>query len=164
MIAAVRLHEVPATIYDGFGVPERWAGVLGGLTIFVPIIVVVALVGGRASKAMYRPGLWTTNRVLGAGVAAALALAAVVVAVLALQASSLPLLPDLVERSPVAAQIVDAASPLVAAADRGLGLGLCDGALEGAEACRDGERNGEDGTGRRSSQAVALGAGTLRLR
>lgn len=138
VVAAIRLHEVFGTVYDAIGVSKRWAPVLGGLTIFVPLIIVVAIVGGRASKAVYRPGLWTTNRVLGAAFGGALALTMVAVGLMAAQTVRLPFgLGGLVERSPLGSQIVSWVAPAVGVVDDTLGLGLCDGRLASSvpEAC-----------------------------
>lgn len=130
VIAAVRLHEIFAFVFEGFGLGPTASAIAGGLVIFVPIIVLVALVGGRVSKGVYKPGLWMTNRVLGAATGAALGLALVVVGLIALRASPIPLLPGVVDRSPLAQQVITGAAPVVAAVDDYLGLGLCEGRLK----------------------------------
>jgi hypothetical protein len=138
VIAAVRLHEIPGALYDGLGVSSRWSSILGGLTIFVPIIVVVAIVGGRLSKGVYKPGLWATNRVLGIAFGAGLGIAVITVGLIAARVVELPLgLTGLIERSPIGNQVVAWTSPAVGAVDDALDLGLCDGRLASSveEAC-----------------------------
>lgn len=138
VVAAVRLHEIPAALYDGLGVSARWSAIVGGLTIFVPIIAVVAIVGGRLSKGVYKPGLWATNRVLGIAFGAALGIAVITVGLIAARVVELPLgLTGLVERSPLGDQVLRWTSPAITAVDDALGLGVCDGkvASDVEEAC-----------------------------
>lgn len=128
VLAAVRFHEIPAEVFDAVGLSDRSAKIAGGLAIFVPLIVVTAIVGSRLSRAMYAPGLFTTNRVLGAAFAAALGVAIVVVGLLFARASSLPFV-DLLDRSLIAPRVVDAVAPAASAIDKQLGLDLCGGRL-----------------------------------
>jgi Na+-translocating ferredoxin:NAD+ oxidoreductase RnfE subunit len=101
---------------------------LGGLTIFVPLIVAIAIVGGRAAKGVYKPGLFTTNRVAGAALGAALALCVVAVGLMAVRTQPLPFGVDrLVQRSPLGQQIVDWVAPVVRTTNIALDLGLCRG-------------------------------------
>jgi uncharacterized membrane protein required for colicin V production len=130
VVAAIRFHEIPAVAFDALGLSSRTAAVAGGLAIFVPLIVLTAIVGSKLSKAMYAPGLFTTNRVLGAAFAAALGVAVVIVGLLFARATSLPFgLSDLLDRSLIAPRIVEAAAPAAAAIDERLGLDLCGGRL-----------------------------------
>jgi uncharacterized membrane protein required for colicin V production len=129
VVAAVRLHEIPAVVYDVFGMPSDAANAVGGITIFVPLIVLTAIVGSRLSRAMYRPGLFSTNRVLGAAFAAALAAAAVLVGVLFVRAVAPSGLRDLVEGSLIAPRIVEGAGPAIRTIDDRFGLDLCGGRL-----------------------------------
>lgn len=137
VIAAVRFHEITAIPFELVGLSPTVAAVAGGLLIFIPAIVLVAVVGGRFSKAMFRPGLFTTNRVIGAAFAAALGLALVLVGVLAARTASVPFVGDLVRRSPLATQIVELSAPGITYVDDYLDLGLCSGRLADAapEAC-----------------------------
>jgi uncharacterized membrane protein required for colicin V production len=130
VVAAVRFHEIPALLFDGFGMSARSSAIAGGLAIFAPLIILTAIVGSKLSRTMYAPGLFTTNRVLGAAFAAALGATIVVVALLFARATVLPFgLGELVERSLIAPRILDAASPAVAVVDDALGLDLCGGRL-----------------------------------
>lgn len=130
VIAAVRFHEIPATVYDALGMSARTAAIVGGLTIFVPLIVLTAVVGGRLSRAMYAPGLFTLNRVLGTAFAAALAVSIVVVGLLFARAAALPFgLGDLLDRSLIAPRVIEWAVPVTSALDERLGLDLCGGRL-----------------------------------
>jgi hypothetical protein len=96
----------------------------------VPLIVTIAIVGGRAAKSVYKPGFFTTNRVLGACFGAALAITVVAIGLMALRAESIPFgLGSLVQRSPLGQQIVDWVAPVVRRANSTLDLGLCDGKL-----------------------------------
>lgn len=130
VIVAVRFHEIPKTAFDAIGVSDRWGAFLGGLSIFVPLIVLTAIVGSRAAKAIYKPGLFTLNRVLGAAVAAVLATTMVVVGLLFLRAAPLPLgVGGFVKGSALAPRAIDAAEPAVAFLDERVGLDLCGGRL-----------------------------------
>lgn len=131
VVTAVRFHEIPAIGFEFLGFTPRWAAFLGGLVIFVPLIVLTAMVGSRASKAMYKPGLFTLDRVLGATFAALLAVVAVIVGLLFLRAAPIPFgVGDLVKRSTIARNSIDAAAPVVAAVDNAAGLELCGGKLK----------------------------------
>ena len=130
VLAAVRLHEIPGSILDAFGLAPRTAAVGGGLVIFVPLILLTAFVGSKLSKAVYVPGLFTTNRVLGAAFAAALGLAIVVVGLLFARAISLPFgLGELLDRSLIAPRVIEWVAPVVGVLDERLGLDLCGGRL-----------------------------------
>ncbi len=130
VLAAVRFHEIPGSFFDAIGIAPRTSTVVGGLAIFLPLILITAFVGGRLSKAMYAPGLFTANRVLGAAFAAALAAAIVIVGLLFARATSLPFgLSDLLDRSLIAPRILDGVTPIIGAMDDILGLELCDGRL-----------------------------------
>lgn len=140
VLAAIRFHEIPAIAFELFGLSTRTSAIAGGLTIFVPLIALTALVGGRLSKAMFVPGVFTANRVLGAVFAALLGASIVVVGLLFARAAALPFgLSDLVERSLIAPRILDATAPATAAIDEALGLDLCGGRLGRAipELCED---------------------------
>jgi uncharacterized membrane protein required for colicin V production len=127
VVAAVRFHEVPAAAADVLGVPPRASAAAGGLAIFVPLIVLTAIVGRKIGRAVYAPGLYTANRVMGAAFAAALGASVVVVGLLFARAAALPF--DLLDRSLLAPRIVGAALPVVDALDDRLGLELCGGRL-----------------------------------
>lgn len=130
VIAAIRFHEIPAIAFELIGLSTRNAAIAGGLAIFVPLIALTAIVGGRLSRAVFVPGLFTTNRILGAAFAAALSVAIVVVGLLFARAAALPFgLSDLVERSLVAPRVLDAVAPATAFIDEQLGLELCGGRL-----------------------------------
>lgn len=130
MLLAIRFHEIPKTILTAVGISDRWAAFVGGLVIFVPLIVLTAIVGHRAARAIYKPGLFTLNRALGAGIAAALAIVAVVVGMLFLRAAPIPFgIGDLVKRSVIAPRAISYAEPAVAFLDANLGLDLCGGRL-----------------------------------
>lgn len=129
VVAAIRFHEIPAVAFDVFGLSPTAANAVGGLTIFVPLIAITAIVGSKLSRAMYRPGLFTTNRVLGAVFAAALGAAVVLVGVLFIRAAAPSGLRRLVTDSLLAPRIVDAAAPVASALDERLGLDLCGGRL-----------------------------------
>jgi hypothetical protein len=107
---------------------KRTSLIAGGLTIFVPLIVVIAIIGGRAAKAVYKPGLFTTNRILGAALGAALAVAIAAVALMALRSDRIPFgLGRLVQRSPLGQQLVDWVAPAARGVNTALDLGLCEG-------------------------------------
>lgn len=130
VIAAVRFHEIPAEAFAAVGLSTRNAAIAGGLAIFVPLIVLTALIGRRASRAVFVPGLFTTNRVLGAAFAALLAVSVVIVGLLFARAADLPFgLGRLVERSLIAPAVLEAAAPAVAFVDDALSLELCFGRL-----------------------------------
>lgn len=130
VLAAVRFHEIPAIGFDFLGFSQSWAAFLGGLVIFVPLIVAVAMIGSRASRAMYKPGLHTLDKVLGAAIAAVLAMTAALVGMLFVRSLDFPFgLNDLVRRSAIAPAVIEASQPLIANVDRALGLDLCGGRL-----------------------------------
>jgi len=126
----VRFHEIFATLWRSAGVSRRTSLIAGGLTIFVPLIVAIAIVGGRVAKSVYKPGLFTTNRVLGAAFGGALALTVVAVGLMALRAEHVPFgLGSFVQRSPLGQQVVDWVAPVVRGVNSTLDLGLCNGKL-----------------------------------
>lgn len=128
LVAAVRFHEIFATLYESIGLSHRMSIFAGGLTIFVPLIVVVAIIGGRAAKAVFKPGLFTTNRVLGAAVGGALAVTIAAVAMMALRSPSIPFgAGRFVQRSPLGQQLVDWVAPAVRGVNNVVDLGLCEG-------------------------------------
>lgn len=130
VLAAVRFHEIPAIAFDFLGFSNRWASFLGGLVIFVPLIVVTAIVGSRMSRAMYKPGLFMVDKVLGAAIAAVLAVSLAIVGLLFLRAAPIPFgLGDLVKRSAIATRVIEGAEPAIAFTDDKLGLDLCGGKL-----------------------------------
>lgn len=130
VVAAVRFHEIPGVAFEALGLSARNAAIAGGLAIFVPLIALTAIVGGRLSRAVFVPGLFTTNRVLGAAFAAALAVTVVVVGMLFARAADLPFgLDALIERSLIAPRVLEAAAPAVAYVDDALSLELCSGRL-----------------------------------
>ena len=131
VLAAIRFHEIPAIGFDFLGFSARWAAFLGGLVIFIPLIAATAILGSRASKAMYKPGLFTTNRVLGAALGALLAIVASVVGLLFLRAAPIPFgIGDLVKRSTIAQRAIETAEPAIASIDDVAGLELCGGKLK----------------------------------
>ena len=131
VLLAVRFHGIPAIGFDFLGFSERWAAFLGGLVIFVPLIVLTALVGSRMSRAMYKPGLLTLDKVLGAAIAGVLAITAVLVGLLFLRAAPIPFgIGDLVKRSAIAPRAIETAEPVIAGLDQALGLDLCGGRLK----------------------------------
>jgi uncharacterized membrane protein required for colicin V production len=142
VVAAVRFHEIPAVAYDIFGMSPHAANAAGGLTIFVPLIALTAIVGSKLARAMYKPGLFTANRVLGAAFAAVLGAVVVLVGVLFIRTVAPSGLRRLVNDSLLAPRIVDAAAPLTAAVDDRLGLDLCGGRLARAapEICAEDAR------------------------
>jgi hypothetical protein len=103
------------------------------------LIVLTAWLGSRAAKAVYKPGLFTLNRVLGAAVAAALAVTVALVGLLFLRAAPLPFgIGSFVKGSAIAQPAIDGASPVIAALDDAVGLDLCGGRLKRVidEVCR----------------------------
>ena len=129
VVAAIRFHEIPAVAFDAFGLSARTANAAGGLTIFVPLIALTAIVGSRLSRAMYRPGLFTTNRVLGAAFAAALGAMIVLVGALFVRTAAPSGLRRLITDSLLAPRIIDAAAPVISELDGRMGLDLCGGRL-----------------------------------
>jgi hypothetical protein len=130
VVCAVRFHEIFATLWRSAGLSHRASLVAGGLTVFIPLIVAVAIVGGRVAKSVYKPGFFTTNRVLGAAFGGALALTVVAVGLMALRAEPIPFgIGSFVQRSPLGQQIVDWVAPVVKGVNSTLDLGLCDGKL-----------------------------------
>jgi uncharacterized membrane protein required for colicin V production len=139
VLTAVRFHEIPGAVLEFFGLSQTKADVAGGLVIFVPLIVLTAIVGSRASKAVFKPGLFTTNRVLGAVFGAVLALTVVTVGLLFARSTKLPFgIGRLVETSTIAPRVLKAAAPGVRIVNRDLGLDLCGGRFARAmpEICR----------------------------
>lgn len=139
VLIAVRFHSGPAVVWELFGWSRAWAAFLGGLTIFVPLIVLTAWLGSRAARAVYKPGVFTLNRVLGAVTAAALAVTIALVGLLFLRAAPLPLgIDGFVKGSAIAEPAIEAAEPVIAALDDTLGLDLCGGRLKRiiTEVCR----------------------------
>jgi uncharacterized membrane protein required for colicin V production len=127
VIVAVRFHRLPAGVFEALGADERWALVLGGLTIFIPLIVLVAKVGSRLSRAMYKPGLLSLDKILGATIAAAFALTAVVVGLLFLRSVLPSGASEFLTRSSIASGVVEASAPAITFADERFGLDLCAG-------------------------------------
>jgi uncharacterized membrane protein required for colicin V production len=141
VLIAVRFHSYPAVFWELMGWSQRWAAFLGGLVIFVPLILLTAWLGSRAAKAVYKPGLFTLNRVLGAAVAAALALSVALVGLLFLRAAPLPFgIGNFVRGSAIAEPAIEASEPVIRTLNDTLGLDLCGGRLERVitEVCRSG--------------------------
>ena len=139
VLAAVRFHEIPAAVFEFFGLSQTRSDIAGGLLIFVPLIVLTAIVGSRASKAVYKPGLFTTNRFLGAAFGAVLALTVVIVGLLFARSAKLPFgIGRLVETSTIAPRALKAVAPGVRVVNRDLGLDLCGGRFKRSlpEICR----------------------------
>jgi uncharacterized membrane protein required for colicin V production len=130
VLVAVRFHEIPAIGFDFIGFSRNWAAVLGGLVIFLPLIAIVAMLGSRISRAIYKPGLLMLDKVLGAAIAAALAVVVALVVVLFVRSTKLPLVGDVVGSSTVATKLIDGAEPVIGALDESMGLDLCGGRLE----------------------------------
>jgi uncharacterized membrane protein required for colicin V production len=131
VLLAVRFRGIPAAFAEFLGFSDNVASVIGGVVIFVPLIIVVALVGARMSHAMYRPGLYTLDKVLGAAVAALLAITIAIVGMLFVRSLDIPFgLGDLIKRSAIAPAVIEAAEPTIAVLDDTLGLDLCDGRLK----------------------------------
>jgi uncharacterized membrane protein required for colicin V production len=141
VLLAIRFHSYPAVFWELMGWSQRWAAFLGGLVIFIPLIVLTAWLGSRAAKAVYKPGLFTLNRILGAAVASALAVAMALVGLLFLRAAPLPFgIGNFVKGSAIAEPAIEAAEPVIGALDDTLGLDLCGGRLKRIinEVCRPG--------------------------
>ena len=139
VLLAVRFHEIPATVIEDLGPSQRTASIIGGLIIFVPLIAATAILGSKAHKAVFRPGLFTTNRVIGAAFGAALAAAIIIVGLLFARAADLPLIGDRINDSIIAKRIFDGVEPAVAWTNDRFGLDLCGGRLAEAapEVCED---------------------------
>lgn len=140
VLAAIRFHEIPKIGFEFLGLDETFAAFLGGLTIFIPLIVLTALIGSRAANAVYKPGLFTTNRALGAALAGLFAIVAAVVGLLFLRAAPIPFgIGDLVRRSSIAPAVIETSEPAIAFLDETLGLELCGGELADVirEVCED---------------------------
>lgn len=130
VVAAVRFHEIPGAILEAFGLSSRTGGIVGGLIIFIPLIVLTALIGSKLSRAVHVPGVFTTNRVLGAAFAAALGVAIVVVGMLFARAVDLPFgLSELLDRSLIAPRVLEWVAPATDFINDKLGLDLCGGRL-----------------------------------
>lgn len=126
VIAAIKLHGPFRAIYDGIGFSPRVAPLLGGLTVFVPVIVAVGFLGRRLVKTGDLPGISLANKILGAAFGAALALVVMAVGLMAIRSFDLPFT-GLAERSELAETIVEWSAPVVRGADSTLDLGLCEG-------------------------------------
>jgi uncharacterized membrane protein required for colicin V production len=140
VLVAIRFHEIPATVIEGLGPSPRTSAIVGGLLIFIPLIVVTAFLGSKAHRAVFKPGLFTTNRVLGAAFGAALAAAIVIVGLLFARSANLPFgIGDQVRDSTIAPRVLDAVEPGIAWIDDRLGLDLCGGRLARVvpEVCKD---------------------------
>jgi uncharacterized protein YkwD len=112
LLLALRLHGVPATAFRLVW-SDGWAALAGGLSIFVPLIVVTAIVGSRVGRVMLQPGLRMTNKLLGVGFGVAWAAIALTFALLVTQFAPAPLgLSDAVRRSPTAKLVLSAAAPV----------------------------------------------------
>ncbi len=138
VIAAVRFHEIPATLIE-FAIGTTKANIVGGLMIFVPLIVLTAVLGSRMSRAMYRPGVFMLDKVLGMAFGGFLALTIVIVGLLFAR-SGLPFgIGEMVKSSTIAPRVLRAAAPTIRSADRTLGLDLCGGRFRRAlpEICRN---------------------------
>lgn len=130
VVAAVRFHEIPGAVLEAFGLAPRTGSIVGGLIIFVPLIVLTAMIGSRLARAVHVPGVFTTNRVLGAAFAAALGVAIVIVGLLFARAVSLPFgLSELLDRSLIAPRVLEGVAPAMEFVDDKLGLDLCGGRL-----------------------------------
>lgn len=131
VLLAIRFHGVPAVFWEALGWSQRWSAFLGGLLIFIPLIFLVAWWGNRVAKAMYKPGLFMLNRVLGAAVASVLAVTMAIVGLLFLRAAPIPFgIGNLVKHSAIAPVAIDAAQPAINVLDDTLGLDLCGGRLK----------------------------------
>lgn len=139
VLLAIRFHGVPQVFWEALGWSQAWSAFLGGLLIFIPLILLTAWLGSRAAKAVYKPGLFTLNRVLGVAVAAALAACVVIVALLFVRAARVPFVGDFVTGSAIAPRAIDAVEPAIGVLDDTLGLDLCDGRLKRiiADACKE---------------------------
>ena len=126
VLLAVKLHGVFAFIYDAMGVSRTTAQILGGATVFVPVIVGIGIVGRRIAKTADMPGISLANRVLGAAFGVALGFVVIAVGLMAIRSVKLPIT-GLTERSELGETIVGWAAPVVRGADGALDLGLCEG-------------------------------------
>jgi len=129
VVLAIRFHEIPATVIEGIGLSQRTSSIIGGLTIFIPLIVLTAIVGSKAHKAVFRPGVFMTNRILGAAFGAALAAAIIIVGLLFARAADIPFVGDRIDDSIIAKRVFDGVEPAVAWANDQFGLDLCGGRL-----------------------------------
>jgi uncharacterized protein YkwD len=126
VLATVRLYPFTRIAFD-LVLSEGWAAAAGGLAVFVPLIVLTAIVGAKAGRVAMLPGLHLTNRIAGIGFGAALGIAVLTFALLVIQFAPVPLwLSDAARRSPASRLLLSAGSPVA-------------GALEGV-AQRDAER------------------------
>ncbi len=129
VLLAIRFHEIPATVIEDIGPSQRTSAIIGGLIIFIPLIVLTAIVGSKAHKAVFRPGVFMTNRVLGAAFGAALAAAIIIVALLFARSADVPFVGDRIEDSIIAKRALEGVEPAVAWTNEKLGLDLCGGRL-----------------------------------
>ncbi len=132
VLLAVRFHEIPGTLIENLGPSQRTSSIVGGLIIFVPLIVVTAILGSKAHKAVFRPGIFTTNRVIGAVFGAALAAAIIIVGLLFARAADIGFVGDRIDDSIIAKRVFDGVEPAVAWANDQFGLDLCGGRLADA--------------------------------
>jgi uncharacterized membrane protein required for colicin V production len=130
VLLAVRFRTIPAVFIEYLGFSENVANIVGGIVIFVPLIIGVAIVGARMSHAMYRPGLYMLDKVLGAAVAGVLAITIAIVGMLFVRSLDIPFgLGDLIKRSAIAPAVIEGAEPAIASLNEALGLDLCGGRL-----------------------------------
>ncbi len=112
VILALRFHPLTSLPFAWLGLSAGWAGLAGGLTIFVPLIVGVAIVGAKMGRVARQPGLHATNRVLGIGFGATWAAVVATFAMLVTQFAPVPVgLSDAVRRSPTARVLLSSNSP-----------------------------------------------------
>jgi uncharacterized membrane protein required for colicin V production len=137
LLVALRFHAIPEKLFAPF-LPPRPAATAGGLLLFIPLIAITAIFGSRLSRAMYKPGLYTTNRVLGASFGVAFGATVITITLLFARATTLPFGADvLIKRSSIAPLFVKAIAPILADVDEQLNLHLCKGrvAEDIPEAC-----------------------------
>lgn len=112
LLLAIRFYGPVAVPYRALGASDGWAALAGGLTVFVPLIIAVAVVGAKVGRVVMQPGLHLTNRLLGIGFGVAWAAVVLTFVLLVSQFAPVPLgISDAVRRSPTARLLLSSASP-----------------------------------------------------
>lgn len=119
VVAALRFHDLAAAGWRAVGLGGGAASLAGGLTIFVPLIVAVAIVGAKVGRVVMQPGLRMTNKLAGVALGITWAAVGVTFALLVAQVAPVPLgLADAVRRSPTARLLLDVADPVTGVLQR----------------------------------------------